>query len=359
MKTKQIIPMACAAVGLLCTSSLRAVNTDTWNGGAADHDWFNAANWSTYPNLPTSGLSGTGDLLNIDSAGPNDYAIYSAADGSTTYGQIRVGYTANGRLDVTGGTLIGDSSNQARVGVAGHTGILNIAGGSFLPGGIAQIGLDDGSVGIVNVSSGVYAVTRGATQDGIANTSIALGAGHTGQGTLNLTGGNVYTRFGVEVGQSSLAGSGAFNVYGAGSALIGGNNGNNASNTGFWWQRGNGTLAATVDSSGFTLGSIDIYNNGGAGTAFVTFDAGSTLSLGFSGAAPTSTMSWDLMTWESNTTVTDNGLTLAPGDAAAGWSFAVGPNALSITFTPVPEPTTVAMLGLGLLAVFSCARRRV
>ena len=364
MKIGHIQKATVVASLLLGAISLQAAD-NPWTGNGADHDWANPANWTSNPSLPATGTGTTGDILDLDTVAPNNYAIYTAAQGTLTYQTIRVGYYADGRLDVTGGTLIGDGSSvQTRIGRGGHTGTLNIAGGTFMPGSIMQVGIDANSVGIVNVSSGTLNATRGATQDGIANTSIALGAGNTGSGTLNLSGGNLYTRFGVEVGQSSLAGSGLFNVMGGGLAQLGTANGANPTSAGFWYQRGNGTLAATVDSAGFTLGAIQIVN-GSAGGSYVTFDSGSTLSLGFNGATPTTAMSWDLMTWDDNTTLTDNGLTLAPGDTAAGWSFGFvdtggtsAPNALQITFTPVPEPSAFVLGGCGLAALLVFRRRK-
>lgn len=359
-----MILAACATALTFPSTSLQAAD-NSWTGGGDDHNWQNSANWTSNPSLPTTGFGTSGDILYMDTAAANDYAIYSVAEGTLTYQAIRVGYNADGRLDITGGTLIGDgSSAQTRIGRGGHTGTLNIAGGTFKPGSILQVGLDAGSVGVVNVSSGTLDVTRGATQDTIANTSIALGAGNTGQGTLNLSGGNLYTRFGIEVGQSSGLGSGIFHVMGAGIANLGTDNGIQPNSAGFWYQRANGTLAATVDSTGFTLGSINIINST-TPTSFVTFDADSTLSLDFSGATPTTATSWDLMTFDDNTTLTDNGLTLAPGDAANGWSFAfvdtggnAALNALQVTYTPVPEPGVLALGILGLALCAGVSRRR-
>ena len=360
MKTHQIILATCIAASLFSASSLRAAATRTWTGIGADNNWLNTANWDGGATLPTTGLGTAGDNLQLDTTA--NYAIYATAEGALTYQSVRVGVSADGRLDVTGGTLAADGSTQGRVGVS-HTGTLNIAGGTLKIGGVTQVGLNNGAVGIVNVSSGTLDITRGATQDGIANTSLALGAGGTATGTLNLSGGNIYTRFGAEVGLSGLTGHGTFNVMGSGSALIGTDNGVNLTSAGFWRQRGNGTLQATVDSTAFTLGSISILN-ATAGGAYVTFDSGSILSLGFSGAAPASTTSWDLMTFSDSTTLTDSGLALAAGDAAAGWGFAfvdtggtAAPNALRITYS-VPEPSVGALAGIGLLFAVFRARKR-
>lgn len=365
MNNKRTIQATCAAAVLLSASFLQAANV-SWTGGGADHNWANAANWSSNPSLPTAGTGTTGDVLYMDTVNANNYAIYAAAQGTTFYNKVHVGYNADGRLDVTGGLLIGDNTGNAYIGRAGHAGTVNIAGGTFRTGGPTLIGIDNNSVGVANVSSGTLDANRDATINGVAHTSLALGAGGTATGTLNLSGGNVYTRFGVVVGQSSLAGSGTFHVMGAGLAKIGTDNGANPANSGFWYQRGNGTLAATVDSTGFTLGAINIINGSTAPAAYVTFDAGSTLSLDFSGAAPTSAMSWYLMTWDDNTTLADNGLTLAAGDAAAGWSFSfadtggtAAPNTLRITFAPVPEPSVAALAGLGVLLVVFRARKRI
>lgn len=354
MKYQQILQSVGAAIVLSATAA-PAANV-TWNGGAADNNWDTAANWSSNPNLPLTGLGSAGDVLFIDADAANNHAIYTATQGNRFYNKVQVGSGANGRLDVTGGLLVGDNTGNAFVGRQGRTGTLNIAGGIYRTGGPAIIGIDNNSVGIANLTSGALEANRGGTLDGIANVSLALGGGGTAQGTLNLSGGNLYTRFGVAVGHSSLAGAGTFNVLGSGfTAKIGTLNGANATSAGFWRQRGNGTLAATVDSGSFSLGVIQILNST-TPAAFVTFDANSKLDLGFSSAAPGATMSWDLMTWDDNTTFANNGLTLDAADVAAGWSFSFADtggtaalNALRITFTSVPEPSALALMGLGAL----------
>jgi hypothetical protein len=332
----------------------------TWTGNAANNEWLDAANWSSDPNLPVEGTGTTGDELEINTT--TNHPIFDAADGSRTYESIRVGYTGSsitGRLDVTGGTLVHDRNVQHRIGRGGNTGIVNVSGtGTLRAGHIAEIGIDNNSVGIVNVSdSGSWQLFRGATKDGQADVSISLGAGGTGSGTLNMSGGTVLTRFGVLLGQTSLVGSGLFHVMGGGLATIGGHT--SATNNGFWLQRGNGTLQATVDSSGYSLGSIDIFDSGNNGS-FVRFDAGSILDLGFSGAPQAG--SWDLMTFRDGG-LTNNGLTLAAGDADAGWSFAFvdtggtsDPDTLRITST-IPEPASLAMLAIGSVIAALWGRR--
>lgn len=308
-----------------------------WSGGGADSEWLNAANWSSNPNLPVEGTGTAGDVVLLDAT--VNYPVFDAGDGTRTYQAVRVGYNADGRLDLTGGTLVHSHTTQQRIGRAAHTGTVNISGtGKLQTGHIAEIGIDNGSIGVVNISeNGTYQVTRGATKDGVANVSIALGAGGTGQGTLTIGDkGRVYTRFGVLLGQTSLAGAGLYHVNGGTSvSLLGGNNGGNPGDNGFWLQRANGTLKATVDAGG-ALGTITIYD---AGASYVRFDAGAKLDLGFGGAPPPVTTSWDLMTFYDGV-LTNSGLTLDAADAADGWSFAFvdarggpGVDTLRITYT--------------------------
>lgn len=332
-----VLPWFAASVGFAADVS--------WSGLGADSEWLNAANWSSNPVLPAEGVGTAGDTLFFDTTA--NHAVFDVAAGSRTYRQIRVGANTDGRLDVTGGTLTGDHTITHWVGRNGNAGTVNITGNGILRiGHIAEIGQDNGSIGTVNVSNdGAYWIFRGGSKDGQGDVSISLGAGGTGEGTLNLNGGSVRTRFGVMLGQNSLAGSGRFHVNGGdGSAVIGGHS--NVTSNGFWLQRGNGTLAATVDSAGFSLGTIDIHD---AGASYVRFDAGAILDLGFSGMPPASTMSWNLMTFKEGA-LTDNGLTLAAGDAAAGWSFAFvdtnttpGADTLRITFTTSGGVPTVAV----------------
>jgi hypothetical protein len=368
MKTNQIILAACIAAGLFSASSLRAGVNRYWDGGGADNNWLTVANWDG-DTLPTTGLGTVGDVLYLNDTSAN-YPIFSAANGSLTYQTIRIGYgsapvgpSADGRLDITGGTLSADGTGQIRIGRgAGRTGTLNQSGGIFNAGGIVQLGVDAGSTGIVNLSNGTFNANRNATEDTVAGVSLSLAGagGATGHGTFNLTGGTLATRTGVLVGNNAGA-IGLFYVNGGvGTATIGSVN---AADSGFWVQRASGTLRATVDSTGFTLGTISLFD-GTADNPYLTFAAGSTLDLGFSGAAPTSTMSWSLITFADGSPITDSGLTLGAGEAAAGWSFAfvdaggaAGVDTLRITYT-VPEPTVGALAGLGLLIAAFRARHR-
>ena len=68
----------------------------TWYGGELDHDWQNAANWS-------GGAVPTTEAFNVFGIERREeYAIYSAAEGSNSYQQIYIGFNGDGRLDVTG-----------------------------------------------------------------------------------------------------------------------------------------------------------------------------------------------------------------------------------------------------------------
>lgn len=352
--------IALAALSCVAIPAATRAALVNWTGTAANNEWLDAGNWSSTPNLPVEGLGATGDEIEINT--DVNHPIFDAADGTRTYEYIRVGYTGTnitGRLDVTGGTLTADDTDQVRIGRgAGRIGIINVSGGTFNAGGIVQIGMDPGGTGFVNISGGRFNANRNATADGVSSVSVILGdnASTATSGTLDLSGGELYTRTGLSVGHSG-GGKGLFHVNGGtGTAHIGDLN---TTDSGFWVQRASGTLKATVDSAGFTLGTISIFDNGTA-NSYVQFDAGSVLDLGFSGAAPQSTMSWDLMTFADGITLS-NGLVLAPEDVAAGWSFELvdtggtsAPNALRVTYT-IPEPASLSALAA--LALLSRRRR--
>ncbi|MCU0796563.1 MAG: hypothetical protein MUF31_11570 [Akkermansiaceae bacterium] len=288
----------------------------TWTG-SADQEWLNPANWSSQPALPVEGSNATADTLWIDS--PSRPAVFDAADGTRNYRSIRVGFNADGRLDITGGILSGQHTIQTMIGRAGHHGIMNLSGdGQFRSGHITQVGLDAGSIGEIHQSGGTFTIFRGAAADSVpGETSLHLGPG--GSGLYQLSAGSLFTRFGVVVGSTTPGSSGRFHVTGSSwNATIGGNNGINPANHGFWVQRANGTLAATIDSSNFSLSTLHIHHATGS---FLTFEAGSLLDTGFTGHSPTTPMSWDLIRFDNNATLTDLGLTLHPYDIAAGWSF--------------------------------------
>jgi Alginate lyase/Fibronectin type III domain len=348
-----LVVNACLALSAVafCAASAQAANVDVqWDNGAANNDWGNATNWSG-DILPDdglgTGLSTSGDKLHINLSGASR-AIYSAATGSNTYQTIRVGdANSGGELEVTGGTLKTDGTPPTYIAYGGRTATLTQSGGTVSFGGYMQVGLNNNSVGNINLSGGTLISGRNGTVGGVTGVSMVLGDGNNAQGNFILSGGEFRTRTGVLLGNPTTTGKGRFEVRGAGIANIGTDN---TSDDGYWAQSLGSTLAAYVNAG--ALGSIFVDKlNGTTGTpnangntyddGNVIFEAGSLLEAGFLGA-PTNG-SWDLMKWEG--TLTNKGLAFAPGVTDSNWSFAFvdtdlvnGPDTLRITYGPPPPP---------------------
>lgn len=330
---------------LLAGASAQAV---VWDGGGVDDEFSTALNWSDDA-VPAGGAT-------TDISG--NFTVERSVD--STSGRTFVDDGAV--LNVTGGTHNDNNSSATHRNFVGNSGdgTVNQSGGTFLIGHVLAIGRNGGA-GIYNLSGGDLDVYRGGnslagnpnTFGGSNGNSISLGWGTTGTGLMNITGGSLVTRIGVEVGDN-----GTFQVLGDGASSIG--IGSSGSLDGHWWQEAGGVLSMGIGATGVT--SILIDDNDTATTdSYVRFEAGSILDLGFHSTA-TIAGTWSLMTLE-NGDIDDQGLTLAAGDEAAGWSFNIDNSGtdglLTATYTPVPEPGTFALLAgcMSLMAVVLRRRR--
>lgn len=278
------------------------VNQIVWNNRTGDNRWGQSSNWA-------AGIApDVRDYVTIDVAGDH-YAHFS--EGATPdYNAIRVG-TFRGRtgmLEISGGVLTAFNNPAAasRVGVAGGDGSIVQRGGRVNVNSL-EVGLDSKSTGIYRLSGGDLVVHRGVRSKG----SINIGS-KGGNGTIEISGGSLSTRFGVMLGDTG--GIGRLRVKGSHSEGIA--IGSHQSGGGSWVQNHGSTIQFLIDAEGAT--PIIIHNvkeNGEGGD--VTFESGSLLDVGFAGK--TQSGSWDVMRWEGD--LKDNGLQFSDSVDQERWAF--------------------------------------
>ncbi len=339
--------IAASTTGLLVAG--QSANAALWDDGGAIAEFSTAENWEA--DIFPGDLADNTKLAEINGVFTVERSVDSSVDRT---------FVNNGAvLNVTGGTHSdGRSGSSIRnfVGSEG-SGTVNHSGGSWDIGHLLSVG--GNGTGVYNLSGGSLSIFRGGntlagnpnTFGGSSGGSLSIGNG-SGTGLVSITGGSLESRIGVEVGDR-----GTFEVLGDGSSSIG--IGSNGSLDGHWWQDAGGVLSMGIGAGGITSIFID---DTGSGTTdpYARFEAGAVLDLDFFGTAAASG-TWTLLELE-NQDIDDQGLVLAAGDAAAGWTFDIdntGTNGLlTATFTaaPVPEPSSTALLGLGGLALI--LRRR-
>ena len=242
---------AAPAVGMLCSRSAVAAQTDTWSGNSGiDSNWSTPTNWSV------GGAPATGDTLafvsgvtNLTSTNNDTGLSLGAINFGTGAGAYVLAPTAPGSNAIAlTGALTDNSANGATQSI------------NFAVNGTAASSLVFGSD-----ASGNNSVTLGAT-DTIGSIAVAsnsstanvlnIGAGNT----LNVTGTFSFTAAAATVTNANLT------INGVGSTL---NLTNTASNFTIGTDNAAGTENATVNMSGL---SNLIYSTGATGTG--TFTAG-------------------------------------------------------------------------------------
>ncbi|MDF7808623.1 hypothetical protein P4E94_14330 [Pontiellaceae bacterium B12219] len=327
-----------AAAGLVWLVVCGVAGAETWDGGGADNEYSTALNWNNDV-IPTNS---TGDINGA-------YTVERFADINV----LRTFVQGGAILNVTGGTQNdSESGNTIRNFIGfGSKGTVNQSGGSYNIGHILIVGgSNSAGDGTYNLSGGDLAVSRGGNSFmGVSGgSSIEIGVGG-GTGLFNISGGSLTTRIGVGIGAT-----GTFRVQGSGAGIIG--IGSNGSLDGDWNQSAGGTLSVGIDAGGVTKILIDDYQDDGG--AYATFESGSLLDVDFYSTGSGSG-TWTVLEVEG-TNIVDNGLAFAPGVDTSVWSFAIdnsGPNGL-LTVTSVGEsqnPTHVTVNSIAQLQQYADA----
>ncbi len=313
---------ALLAISLIAFSSTTVHALDiTWDNGGADDQFSTAANWdsNTVPSGTDNALMNIGGTVTYDDGQTN--SMYNAfIEGGTIF-------------DMSGGTFNATLSGNSVRFVVGRngTGTINQSGGTMGIGHLIAIGWGD--VGDYNLSGGTLNVSRAGNtlQGSSANASISLGPS-SGAGTLNISGGALTTRAGIEIGTNAV-----FKVSGSQATEIG--IGSNGSGDGYWNQLGGATLSVGVDLGGLTKIFVDDVQ--GTSGNFATFESGSLLDVdyyndGYGGGT------WTVLELE-NADIVDNGLAFASGVDSGIWSFAIdnsGANGI-LTVTAAGAPAGI------------------
>lgn len=327
MGLKLTVPAVMA--GLLASSGVHAA-VWTWTNGAGDNVFTNALNWDNgFPSNETMVVS----LSGKDKAVLSDGMVTPNMDG------IRVAYNSGdaGEVEQTGGimNITAMAGREHVVGHGGGTGIWTQTGGTNYMNNLT-IGAGGGT-GTVLLSNGVMEVAN--TYKG--NSIIIATENAASVGTFELSGGVLKTAYGISLGKDN-GGTPTFHING-GSGVVS-NGVLNGATSGSWYQDATSRLKATIDSDdGFSLGQIMI-SSGSNDNPTVTFQYGAVIDVAFSGAGPGSvTQSWDIITWPSNTVVTDNGLSFDTNVVdLADWSFSITNHALRVTYGIGSDPVVVS-----------------
>ena len=302
-----------AAFALAAITSYAQAAEVTFTGGTST-DFSLGANWSTgsYPGL---GDFSTIDMIaDLTNATPNDILA------------LRLGVSGTGVLNIESNGLLNAAANSnwdSHVGTSGN-GTLNINGGTALIN-FLEVGRNLGAQGTVHLNSGTLLITRGSKKPGY---SLHLGANDNsfdgGSGTIEISGGLLRTRAGVELGNPNGPGTGSFNVIGAGASEIG--IGSQGTADGLWDQYAGSTLKLGVATNGITPILID--DTSGSVSANATFREDALLDVSFVGGH-IETNFWTVMIAEG--TMLDGGMIFAPG-VDAPWGFRVTNDTLQVGY---------------------------
>lgn len=300
-----------------------------WDNSAGDNDYSNASNWVGN----VAPVAGSSNYAVIDLAGSNK-AIFSSGNSANMAG-IRIGYNgSDGEFHQTGGTVNFSNGGASRIGRNGEVGTYLMTGGTAFINAL-QLGLGSSGAGNFIITGGDLSIVRGAGT-GTSSLIVDFGSG-SAEGNFEISGGSLQTRTDVIIGDN-----GTFSVLGSAATSIG--IGSDGSLDGQWTQEAGGTLRVRIADTPAGITKIFIADKGDAsdGDGNATFANGALLDVDFLGTSIEG--EWDIMTWEG--TLTDNGLTLAPGVDPSVWSFdfvdtnsSGSPDTLRVKNSPIVETT--------------------
>jgi len=339
------------SMGATGTLNMNSGNLTT-NGWAFVGSDANAAN--TNPTVATFNIGGTA----VFNAGQRFYAGLGGAAGASATGTINI--SGNAAVNVADGFIVGGNDD--------NTGIVNQTGGTVTSNNWVTIGEDSGGQGQYNISAGSL------TTNDLAVGQAGAGAVGT-NGELNVSGtGNVTVNSALFVGREEFGAAGAtgtveldgstgvFTVFG--DAYFGGNAGNPLAGD------ATGDLSFIADAGGVTVadvhGSLFLNDGTTAGGSNLLVDL--TADASFATFGTTGTAIEYLLVDNINNAVSGTfaglaeGATISIGGGKTGTLSYVGGDdgndiVLNLFVTAVPEPSTVALVSLGLFGLVSRRRR--